>query len=82
MIVEFFINAALSFLEFLLGLLPSMDVSGINSALDFFFGILSGVLYFFPMSTVRSIFAIIVGLFVFRLFVSLIKTLWQLIPVL
>lgn len=48
---------------------------------DVIFGILEGVCYFLPMPTVFVLFAITVGLMAWRLAVSLLRTIWDILPI-
>lgn len=60
----------------------------LNFAIDFVssFSIVQGfikvVAYLFPWSNLAPLIAFIVGMFIFRSIVSLIKTIWELLPIL
>ncbi len=75
-----------SILSFLINLLLA-PLTVVDIAIDFFSGIewvtdaLSIVAYIMPWSNILPIVAIIVGLFIFRITISIIKTLWELIPI-
>ena len=75
-IIDVFYNILVGLLEFL----PDVSWSVDGSVYSTFLGFISVILYFFPMNTVFTIFSIVVTLMVFRIFISLIKTLWDLIP--
>lgn len=82
MIIEFLIDFALGFFDLLLLLVPDIQIVNFSSAFSYFFDILTDVCFFLPMDTVASIFSVIYGLFVLRLFIATLKTIWGIIPVL
>lgn len=68
-------------LEWILPLLPDVTWSVDSSALSYFFGIVETVFYLLPMYTVARIVTIIISLMSFRIFVSLIRTVWDILPI-
>lgn len=80
MVTEGIIDLVFRIVEGLLSLLPdiSWDVDG--TVFDIFFDVLEMVCYLLPMGTVLSIFLIVVGLTMFRVVISFIKTIWDLLP--
>lgn len=81
MILEGIFNVIFAMFDGVVSILP--DFSGIDLGfLDTALSVISGVCYFLPMGTVGAIFAILVSLMAFRIAVSLIKTLWELLPIL
>lgn len=69
-------------LETVLNIIPFSDVAFDLSIFDYLAGIIGAVAYFLPMGTVKAIFSIIVVLVLIRIPINLIKTLWDLIPLL
>ena len=65
MIIEFFVNFAMSFFDIVITLLPDFNLTGLDNAIDYLFDILSFVCYFLPMDTVGAIATIIYSLFIF-----------------
>lgn len=59
--------------------LPTITITGegISKALE----IINGVLYFLPVNTILSILAIMLAIHVYRIIVSILKTLWGVLPV-
>ena len=57
----------------------SIDAGAVasSSAVDF----IRVALYFIPVNTVASILSITMGLWIFRIVIALIKTIWDLLPV-
>ncbi len=57
----------------------SIDAAAVtsSSAIDF----IRVALYFIPVNTVTAILAITMGLWIFRIIVALIKTIWDMLPV-
>ena len=82
MIFELLISLVMGFLDCIFFLLPDFSFAGLDSAITYFFNILSGVCYFLPMDTVGAIASIIYALFIFRLTISAIMSLWRLLPIL
>lgn len=80
MIVEAFLNFLFLLLEGLLTLLPDVSWDVNNNVFTAFFEILRFACYLLPMTTIILIFKIIVSLIMFRIGVSLIKTIWNLLP--
>lgn len=82
MIIEGIVNILFIPLEALFMMLP--DVSW-NVESDFFSSILDifqAVCYLLPMKTVVAILTLIIAINVFKFVIALIKTIWQLIPLL
>lgn len=82
MIVEFLCDIALGFFDLILSVLPGIKLTGLEAAITYFFDILEGVCYFLPMGTVSAIFSIVYALFIMRLLISTLKTIWSIIPIL
>lgn len=74
-IFTFLLNLCSAFLS----VLPSINVP--ESALDTLFEWLSVAAWFFPVETVFEILSVIFSLVMFRLTVSIVITVWKLIPV-
>lgn len=66
----------------ILTLLPSISWNVNDGAIDSFFDILGSVCYLLPMGTVVSVIGVIVLLNIFKIIISLLKTLWDIIPIL
>lgn len=71
-----FLNMAAGFLK----LLPDIDLEVPINIMNSFFDILSGVLYFFPVRSLAPILGIILMLQGWRVFISVIRALYSLIP--
>lgn len=80
MISEFVLNIVFNILSTMLALLPDVNWTVDVGSMDSFMDYISLAAYFFPLDTLVSIFAIIIGIHVFRIVVSLIKTIWELLP--
>ena len=80
MISEFFINIIFSITSGLLSLLPDFTWSVDTSAFSYFMTILQVAGYIFPWFTVVAIAGLIVSISLFRIVVSVIKTIWDLLP--
>lgn len=80
MIPEFFLNLVFNLVESVLSILPgfnwNVDSAFFTSALD----MISLVFYLLPMGTIVTIIGIINVLLLFRIAISIIKTIWELLP--
>lgn len=81
MLTETLLDAFFSFVDGLLSHLPAINITVpanvITSAAQFF----RVAAYIIPFSTVAQILGLIIALQVFRIAVSLIKTIWALLPI-
>lgn len=81
MISEFIINIVFGILSGFLELLPDIQLDLIGSPLyGAFLDFVEMACYLFPMNTFFTIFGIVVALTIFRIIVSLVKTIWELLP--
>ena len=80
MISEFFLNIVFTLVEWLLSPLPEMDISLNFGATSYFFGIVRCVLYMLPLDTISTIIGIVVAMGLFRIFIAIVKTIWDLLP--
>ena len=80
MIGEFFLNIVFGFVSGVFELLPDIAWTVDTSAFGYFSDILKVAGYMFPWGTVVAIAMLIFGLGLFRLVISFIKTIWQLLP--
>lgn len=82
MVSEFFLNVFFSIVTGILSLFPHGIEWNVDSGImGTFLSVVSSICYFLPMGTVRAIIALIVSFGVFRVAIRLIKTLWDLLPV-
>ena len=82
MILKLVMGLLLYIADFLLLLLP--DISGFVYS-DIFTGfcdLVRSVAYFFPTDTIVTIFGVILGFYTFRLIITLLKTIWGILPLL
>ena len=80
MISEFFLNIIFKFLSGMLNLLPDVSWSVDTTAFSYFLDIVRIVGYLVPAQTVYAIITLMVAFTVFRIIISLIKTIWDLLP--
>lgn len=80
MISEFFLNIIFNIVSGMLGLLPEISWSVETSAFGYFLDIVRVVGYLMPGSTVTAIITLIVGINIFKIVISAIRTLWDLLP--
>ena len=81
MVTEFFIDSVFALVMGVLSLLPDVswpvNASLITNALEW----LKVVCYILPLGTIKAILVIIVILQAFRIVISLIKTIWDILPI-
>ena len=80
MISEFFLIMIFKVLSGMLNLLPDVSWSVDTTAFSYFLDIVRIVGYLVPAQTVYAIITLIVAFTVFRIIISLIKTIWDLLP--
>ncbi len=80
MVTDKMLDIVFSFLESVLDKLPVMDISVDLSVINGFLNIVGSVLYFFPWQKVAPILAIILLLQMWRILISIIKTIWSVLP--
>lgn len=80
MISEFFLNILFGFVSRFFALLPDFSWNVGTSAFSYFLSVLRVAGYVFPWGTVVAILGLIVSISIFRIVVSFIKTIWDLLP--
>ena len=65
----------------LLAALPAITINADAVISSSAFSYIRAAMYFIPAGTCASILAIIMGLQVWRIIVSLVKTIWELLPI-
>ena len=78
MVAEGLLNIVFLCLRGLLALLP--DVSWSTGSVSSFMDYVSMACYLFPMNTIVTIMGLVITLMVFRIVVSIIKTIWDVLP--
>ena len=81
MISEFLLNIVFNLLEWILSPLPEINISLNFGSASTFFGVVRCVLYMLPLNTINTIVGIIIALGAFRIFISIAKTIWDLLPI-
>lgn len=80
MFIEALLNLVFGAVEGLLNLLPDIQWTVEGSVFDSFLDVLEMVCYLLPMQTVVTMFGIVVGFTMFKVVISLIKTIWDILP--
>ena len=80
MISEFFLNIIFGIVSGMLEVLPDITWSVDTSAFSYFIGILQVAGYMLPMGAVGAICSLIVVFTIVRIIIAVIKTLWDLLP--
>ena len=81
MITDNLMGIAFSFLEELLDKLPIMNMDVDFSVLNGFLDVLGFALYFFPWAKVVPIVGLILLLQVWRVIISIIRVIWEVLPI-
>ncbi len=80
MIFQCIFNVLFNIVHYLLSFLPDVSWSVEASFFTKFLDIIALVGYLLPMNTIAAILTLVVVINLFKIVVSVIKTLWQLIP--
>lgn len=80
MISEFFINIIFGIVTGLMTLLPDIQWSVDTTAFQYFLDVIKVVGYLLPADAVMTVVGLIIDLTILRFVVALIKTLWDLLP--
>lgn len=81
MISEFMLNIVFGIVTRFLNLLPDFTFPAVFvNAIDAFAGIIRVVGYLLPMGTVRTIVGAMVIITIFRIGVSTVRTIWEMLP--
>lgn len=81
MIVEFPIKGLLALVKGLLSIIPSFSWSVDSGGFGLFLDIVSSVCYLLPMGTIAVIIGISISITIAKATISLIKTIWDLLPI-
>lgn len=81
MITEFFLDIIFRLVSGMLSAAPDITFSVETSAFQYFVDILKVACYMLPMNTVSTIVGIIVGISGLRIVIAVIRTIWDLLPV-
>lgn len=80
MVSEFFINLVWALVKPLIDLMPAIELNVSTESLRFFLDACSAVSYLLPMSDIIIMIGIIIAITAFRVIISFIKTIWELLP--
>lgn len=80
MVSQFFLDVVFSLVNNFFKLMPDITWNADTSAFAYFISILQVVSYMLPMKSVAAVISIIFGFNVFKIVISFIKTLWDLLP--
>lgn len=79
MISEFFLNIIFTLVGWMLQPLPEITVPALGSTSTFFDFVRCG-LYLLPLNTISTIVGILVAISLFRIFIAIVKTIRDLLP--
>lgn len=80
MIVNSLMDVIFRMLEWVMSRLPDITWSVDTNAFQYFFSVIKAVCYLLPMGTIGTMFSIVVSIMTFRIMISLIKTVWAVLP--
>lgn len=81
MITSALINGLLSIVGGFFSILPDISWNVESGNFQTFLDIVGSIAYLLPLGTINSILSLTVGFFIFRAIVSLIRTIWELLPI-
>lgn len=80
MVSEFFLNIIFQIVEWLLSGLPIVNADFTVVDTSIFMGCVRCVLYLLPLGTINTIIGIIIAVSGFRIFIAIVKTIWDVLP--
>lgn len=80
MISEFIFNIIFAIVSGMLSLLPDISWNVDSGALSTFLDYVRVASYLLPMDTIGTIVGLIISIITFRIIISLIKTIWEVLP--
>lgn len=80
MISEFFLNIVFNIVQYFFGIMPAISWDVNTSAFSYFLNIIRVVSYMFPWYTVSAIFSLVVAFTLFRIVISFLKSIWDILP--
>ena len=80
MIVEFFLNIVFNIVESALSVLPAWDWNVKASFFQGFFDVLRLACYMLPMGSILMMINIVIFIIQFKIIISLLKTIWEILP--
>lgn len=80
MISEFLLNIVFGISHGALSLLPEISLDVDSSSFEYFLAIVRSACYLLPMGTVGTIISIIIVISVWRIGVSIVKAVWDVLP--
>lgn len=81
MIVEFLLNVVWVLIKPLLDLLPAITIDIGSDTIGVFVGAVKAACYLLPMKDILVMISIVIAITVFRIIISLIKTIWEMLPI-
>lgn len=81
MIFEFLMDIIFGIISRFLGLIPIVNWPSMGGSYSTAISIVSSVLYLLPVGAISSIITLIIGFTIFRIVISFIKTIWDLLPI-
>lgn len=80
MVLETLLDIFFTVTQYFLDFLPKAEIVLEDSNMQPFLDVISGILYFFPMGTVKYILGVAFTIIVVRIVISLLKTVIEIIP--
>lgn len=82
MILEGIFDYMFGVLAFIMSWFPFFDITVDLDSINVFFDIIRSISYLLPMGTIFTLFNITMAVMGFRIMVSVVKTIWAVIPLL
>lgn len=81
MVVENIYNLLISGLNWLLSLMPDVTWSVDTGVFSYFISIINTIKYLLPMEYIADMFDVIIGFMTFRIIIALLRTVWDILPI-
>lgn len=80
MVTDALLNVVLGLFGIVFSILPDISIDVTSSMYTTFTDIVAGVVYLLPVPTILRIFGLIITILTFKVFISIPKAIWDLIP--
>lgn len=80
MVVEALMDVVLGVVGLIFSILPEISIDVESSMYTTFTDIVAGVIYLLPVDTILTIMSLVLTILTFKIFISIPKAIWDLIP--
>ena len=81
MIVDGILSVVFDVADFFFSILPDIEINASSGMYQTFLDIVASVAYLFPLNTLLSIFGIVCALIFFKFIITMIRMVWDILPI-